>query len=114
MSSLQKRKAKPQVSPAVEVIDLLREAVDHLAAIRAMMVATQAPVSNEAPPPHEVIDPNDLITPQQAAGIANKDATTMRRWQREFDIGTVIGGTPFIFKSKLLAHLAHVAPPHAV
>ena len=107
MSSLRQRKSPPQVSPAVdpvEVVELLRQIAADIAAIRQATEGNAVP----APPPHEVIDPNDLITPQQAAGIAGKDATTVRRWQREFDIGTTIGGTPFIFKSKLLAHLAHV------
>jgi hypothetical protein len=87
----------------------MREAVDHLAAIRAMMeAAAQAPPANQtdtAP----LIDQTDLLTLQQAAGLAHRNESTIRRWQRQFDIGTTICSTPWIFKSKLLAHLAHVA-----
>ncbi len=84
----------------------MREAVEHLAALRAMMEAAQAPVSNEVAP---LIDQADLLTLQQAAGLAHRNESTIRRWHRQFDIGTTICSTPWIFKSKLLAHLAHVA-----
>jgi hypothetical protein len=51
----------------------MREAVDHLAAIRAMMeAAAQAPPANQtdtAP----LIDQTDLLTLQQAAGLAHRN-----------------------------------------
>jgi hypothetical protein len=62
---------------------------------------------DDAPTPRELIDKADLLTPQQASGIAVRDEKTIRRWCRDFEIGIVIGGTLFIRKSKLLAHLAH-------
>jgi len=62
---------------------------------------------DDTPTPRELIDKADLLTPQQASGIAVRDEKTIRRWHRDFGIGIVIGGTLFIRKSKLLAHLAH-------
>ena len=54
-----------------------------------------------------LIDPDDLLTVQQASGLAVRDEKTIRRWLRDFEISIVLGGTLFIRKSKLLAHLAH-------
>ena len=111
-SSSSRRKATPQVSPS-EVTYLLHIAAGHLAAMRAMMEeATHtlgATINNhdDTPTPRELIDKADLLTPQQASGIAVRDEKTIRRWHRDFGIGIVIGGTLFIRKSKLLAHLAH-------
>jgi hypothetical protein len=112
MSSLRQRKSPPQVSPAVEVIDLLRELVElqrqtagDTAAIKAMMEAAQPPPANRtdtAP----LIDQADLLTPKQSTAFAKRDVTTVRRWCREYEIGIEIGGTLFVSKEKLLAHLA--------
>jgi hypothetical protein len=103
----------PQPPPATEVVDLLREVVGYLAAMRAMMDTAQAPPVNQ--PDNEVALPlliergkADLLTLQDAAGIAERDESTMRRWNSEFGIGTRIRGTPYIYKSKLLDHLEPV------
>ncbi len=125
MSSLQRRKSQPQASQLEEAVELLRELVElqrqtaaDTAAIKAMMeaAAQPAPVDNEAPTPHEVIDQIKLIdqtqflTPKQAAAIAGKDATTMRRWLREYDIGVTFATTTYIDKTKLLARIAKRSP----
>jgi hypothetical protein len=108
-----RRKAQRQISSALEVVGLMREAVEHLAAIRAMMETAQAaqapsaPIDNNNDAPPELIDRTDLLMVKQAAGIAGRDEKTIRRWHGDFEIGIVIGGTFFIRKSKLLAHLAH-------
>ena len=103
------RRIKPPPDAATEVIDLLRIAVDHLAAMRAMMEETtqaaQTPNNNDAVPLSDLID--DVLTVQKAAGIAGRDEKTIRRWHADFEIGVVIGGTLYIRKSKLDAHLAH-------
>ena len=120
MSSLQKRKAqlataatvrrrsKPPPGAANEVVNLLRIAVEHLAAMRAMMEAAQAAINNNDPtPPPDLIDMADLLTVQQSAGTAGRDEKTIRRWHADFKIGVMIGGTLYIQKSKLIAHIAH-------
>ena len=117
-----RRKPQPRNAPAVdlvaalllELIDLQRVAVNHLAAIRAKMMeeeTAQAPAAaisnNGDAPTSSLINPDDLLTVQRAAGIAGHVEKTIRDWHRVFGIGIVLGGTLFIQKSKLLAHLAH-------
>jgi hypothetical protein len=99
-----RRNHPPPLSPADEVLILLRQMAADIAAIRQI---TEGSATPDVAQPDEAIDPKDLITPQQAAGIAEKDASTMRRWHRETpNIGTIIGGTLFIRRSKLLERLA--------
>ena len=114
-----RRKPQSQPAPAVdpvaallaELVALQRVAVDHLAAMRASMEEATQPSAainnNDEAPTSSLIDPDDLLTVQQASGLAVRDEKTIRRWLRDFEISIVLGGTLFIRKSKLLAHLAH-------
>jgi len=101
----------PAVDPALaqlaELVALQRVAVDHLAAMRASMEEATQPSAAINDNDEALIDPDDLLTVQQASGLAVRDEKTIRRWLRDFEISIVLGGTLFIRKSKLLAHLAH-------
>jgi hypothetical protein len=110
-----RRKPQSQPAPAVdpvaallaELVALQRVAVDHLAAMRASMEEATQPSAAINDNDEALIDPDDLLTVQQASGLAVRDEKTIRRWLRDFEISIVLGGTLFIRKSKLLAHLAH-------
>jgi hypothetical protein len=92
------------LSPAEEMLFLLRQIAADIAAMRR---AGEADATPDVAPPDQVVDQKDLLTPQQAGAIAVRDASTMRRWYRETpNIGTIIGGTLFIYKTKLLERLA--------
>jgi hypothetical protein len=99
----------PTVDPALallaELVSLQRETNEHLAAIRQQGELSIPETSFGTEP--KLIDPDDLLTVQQASGLAVRDEKTIRRWLRYFEISIVLGGTLFIRKSKLLAHLAH-------
>jgi hypothetical protein len=110
MSSLQRRKAQPQVSPALEVVGLMREAVEHLAAIRRRLDEDRTPIEHQ---PGETVQPQmingaDLTTFQIAAGEAGVSEKTVRRWYQDHpEIGiTVAGAATYIYRSKLRAYLA--------
>ena len=135
MSSLQKRKAKPPLvatvprrrnkPPGAATEDLLREAVGHLAAMRAMMEAAQATQNRAAIPqamsdtPEAMLDLThpiavealqDPIATKAAADMAQVSDDTMRRWVDKYDLGVLVAGDNYVSRSKLEKHLAAMTP----
>ena len=141
MSSLQKRKAQlatvatvlrrnktPPGAAANEVVNLLRIAVEHLAAMRAMMEAAQ-PTQNRAAIPQAMSDTpekleamldlthpiavealQDPIATKAAADMAQVSDDTMRRWVDKYDLGVLVAGDNYVSRSKLEKHLAAMPP----
>jgi Helix-turn-helix domain len=96
------------------LLSLIRELITQqkmqsmdIAAIRRDIERLANPILPDPTPPEpQQANALDLLTPKQAAHSVGVSDETARRWARRYNLGVTVGGTMFISRAKLEAHVA--------